>query len=342
MIVTTEERAHARPFSPSSFVRAEACPPSIALTLEGGCTTPRPVSFATLFGTIAHEVLGWCARTKRPPTEVEAVMIGAEKMPVTDSMRTMVQAVLDYIAERFPGRTWLSEIRVDAPWGRQFGYVDLITRDAPLAIVDLKTGVNAPAWEQQGLYAMWAILERTHTIEGKGSVLTTVVQPKAPQTIQERHWSYADLRALRTRLLALLDRIRRRDWGEYRDGAHCQFCPHAGYCPKLAGVANDPVLADVVPASLVGTGEFSAAELDRILIMAPALEHRLRQAHAIAKEYLLGGGSLPSRKLVRARNGKIVMTERDDPRATVNPGRAFQVALRSSAALDAIRSARGK
>jgi Protein of unknown function (DUF2800) len=115
MIVTAEERAHARPFSPSSFARAEACPPSIALTLEGGRTTPRPVSFATLFGTVAHEVLSWCVRTRRVPAEVEAVVVVGEQIPVTDSMRSMVQAVLDYLAKRFPERAWLTEIRVNAP-----------------------------------------------------------------------------------------------------------------------------------------------------------------------------------------------------------------------------------
>jgi Protein of unknown function (DUF2800) len=218
----------------------------------------------------------------------------------------------------------------------------LISADLPLVIVDLKTGVHAAPWEQQGLYAMWATLERTHTIEGRGSVLTTVIQPKAPEVVQERHWSYAELRALRDRLLALLDRIRRRDWGEYRDGPHCAFCPHAGYCPKLAGVGRDPLLADLGPASLVGTGEFSAEELDHTLTMAPALEHRLREAHAIAREYLLAGGHLANFKLVRTRNGRVVMADRADPREEVSVGSAFQIALRSSAALDYARSARGK
>ena len=140
MIVTAEERAHARPFSPSSFARAEACPPSIDLTLEGGRAAPRPVSFATLFGTVTHEVLAACVRTRCAPTEVEAVVVAGEQIPVTDAMRGMVQAVLDYIARRFPERTWLSEVRVSSPWGKQFGYVDLISVDLPLVIVDLKTG----------------------------------------------------------------------------------------------------------------------------------------------------------------------------------------------------------
>jgi hypothetical protein len=340
-IIRAEQRAHARPFSPSSFARAEACPRSVGLTMEGGCAA-RETGFAALFGSVAHEVLAPCVRTGCAPAAIAAVIIEGETVPVTDAMRQMVQAVLSYIAERFPGRAWSSEIRVSAPWGNQFGYVDLITTEAPLMIVDLKTGIHPAPWEQQGLYAMWAALERTHTIEGDGSVLTTVVQPKAPEPIQERRWSYAELRTLRARLLALLDRVRRRDWGEFQDGPHCQFCPHAGYCPRLGAVARDPALADVAPASLVGTGAFSAEELDRTLVMGPALEHRLRQAHAIAKEYLLAGGRLESFKLARARNGRVIMVNRSDPREEVDAGRAFQIALRSSSAFDYARRASSK
>jgi hypothetical protein len=217
MIVQAQTRAHSKPFSPSSFARAEACLRSVALTLEGNVGS-HTNSFATLFGTVAHEVLAACISTGCTRAEVEAVVLEGEQTPVTDPMRAMVQMVLDYIAERLPGRALLSEIRVDSPWARLFGYVDICTRDAPLAVLDLKTGIEPPSWEQLGLYTLWLTLERERSIEGTGKALTTVIQPKAPQVIQERVWSRADLRALRTRLLALLDRIRRRDWGAYLDG----------------------------------------------------------------------------------------------------------------------------
>ena len=111
--------------------------------------------------------------------------------------------------------------------------------------------------------------------------------------------------------------------------------PGRGVCPRLAAVARDAALADVAPASLVATGEFTAEELNRTLLMAEALEHRLRQAHALAREYVAAGGRLEDFKLVGKQRGGMTLAPRDDPRDEIEMQGAFQRALRSSAAADA-------
>ena len=87
-----------------------------------------------------------------------------------------------------------------------------------------------------------------------------------------------------------------------------------GVCPKLAAVARDVALADVAPASLVATGELTAEELNRTLLMAEALEHRLRQAHALAREYAVAGGRLKDFKLVGKQRAARPRPARRSPR----------------------------
>ena len=140
-----------------------------------------------MFGSAGHETLAWSLKSGRPPAEAEAVVLEGETIPVTDAMRHMVQSVIDYVRQHFSGRRLLVEVRLDSPWGRGlYGYADLVTAEAPWAVLELKTGYGAPSWEQLALYAMWLILGRARSIEGDGEARLVVIQPKAATPIQER------------------------------------------------------------------------------------------------------------------------------------------------------------
>ena len=146
-------RAPARAPSRRAATRAEACTKSIELMRSAAHAhaPQRAASFDALFGTVAHEVLA-CACAWSAPARATAVILEGEQVPVTDTMRAMVQMALDETARRLPGRKLLIEARIDLPWGRIWGFVDVATVDLPLTLLDLKTGFHqvAPTSDQVG------------------------------------------------------------------------------------------------------------------------------------------------------------------------------------------------
>ena len=334
-VLRADERPHSTPFSPSSFTRAAACTKSVELTQAAARAgrPPRAAGIDALFGSATHELLAWCLRTGYPPTRVGGVAISGEKVPVTDAMREMVQLVLDYVAEHLAGRQLLIEHRVDLPWSRIWGFIDIATAEAPWVVLDLKTGFHpvAPASDQIGLYILALILERARSVEGEGSALGVIIQPKAEMPIVEHIWPFNQIRNVRDRLLALLDRLRLKDF-TYATGEHCRWCGAAAECPALAAVARDAAAADLVLPELVTAGEFGAAQLDEALAMAPAFEHRTRQVRMLAQQYLMGGGKLKTHKLIRNRVGNLTVVGRDDPRDEVDVVGTLENFLRSNAA----------
>jgi hypothetical protein len=335
LTLRADERPHSTPFSPSSFTRAEACTKSVELArtaARSGCP-PRTVGIDAVFGSVTHEVLAWCARTGYSPTKVGAVAIRGEEVPVTDAMRGMVQMTLDEVARRLPSRKLLIEARVALPWGRIWGFVDLATAEPPLTVIDLKTGFHpvSPASDQLGLYLIALQLQLTRSIEGPGEATAVIVQPKVESPIAEYVWSFEQLRALRDRLLALLDRLRREDFN-YRAGEWCRWCGVAGECPMLAAVARDAAAADISVPELVAAGALGAEQLDEALTMAPALEHRTRQVRLLAQQYLMAGGKLKTHKLVRASRGGLTVVSRGDRREEIDVVGTLENFLRSSTA----------
>jgi hypothetical protein len=328
MILTIAERPHA-PLSPSSFDRISRCTKSFQLA-RTGCT----VGQDALVGTAAHAVLEAALRGQATPARVEVVVVDGTETAVTDEMRGAVQVTLDYVAEHLHGREILVEHQVTLPWGRVFGYLDIATATPPWGVIDFRHGFNAVAASapQLGLYLLALILERDRSVEGEGSATSVIIQPRAQaEPVRSHVWSYAELRALRDRLIATLDRIRRVDF-TYADGLWCRWCSAAGVCPRLAAVARDAVAADLAVPELVAAGELGAEQLDAALAMAPALEHRIRQTHAAAKQYLMSGGKLPNFKLIAKRTGSLAVVGRDDPRPEVDVEQTLAAALRSSTA----------
>ncbi len=157
------------------------------------------------------------------------------------------------------------------------------------------------------------------------------MQPKSDQPVAEHVWSFEQLRNLRGRLLALLERLRVRDF-TYRAGEWCRWCAVAGECPMLAAVARDAAAADLSVPVLVADGSFGASALDEALEMAPALEHRTRQVRLLARQYLMGGGKLRTHKLIKNARNNLDVVSREDPREEIDVVGTLEGFLRSNAA----------
>ena len=334
------ERSHSD-ISPSNFGRVAACTASYRLAAAAGRTVSGEDA---LLGTAAHSVLEWCLRYTRPPEQVEAVHVEGRRFTVDARMRASIEVPLAWVWEHLADRRLLIEHQIRLPWGKITGWLNVATADEPAVVADFKNGhslVAADA-EQLGLYLLALLLERRGSIEGAGEATAVVIQPRAPaEPVRKHTWTYAALRALRDRLIDTLDKIRRDDLS-YQEGPHCRWCPAAAVCPHLAAIARDAVATKFAAPELVAAGEFGADTLDAALTMAPALDHWIRQTHAVALEYLVAGGKLPSFKLVKKSSGSFTVTARDDPRPEVDVRATLRAALRSSVALGYRDAARRK
>jgi hypothetical protein len=311
------DRPHAFPFSPSGADMALACTKHVEFVLEGARQlTPHR---AAAPGTAQHEAFGVCWHRESDPAEIPAVWIDGTRVELTAAEHESIRFALAWCRPRFTGRKVVIEKLLRSPWGRLFGYADLVTLDEPLTVLDLKFGwwpVQASS-VQLGLYALMLALEVRHSVEGEGGVEAIVLQPRSPDPVREHRWTNEELRALRDRLLTTLERLRRRDY-TYAVGPHCRWCAATPFCPALAATARDAAAAAIAPPQLVASGEFSRERLDRMLELAPALEHLVRQARLAAKRYLLAGGRLERQKLVQKRGGGVTVADRDDPRPEID------------------------
>ena len=223
--------------------------------------------------------------------------------------------MLDLGGENLAGRELLvekdvhlrfAEAHLDRPF---YGWVDVAAVPIPVTVCDFKSGhtfVPADA-VQLGLYLLGLVLDLTDgRLEGDGHVGTTVImQPRAEGAPVRTHdWTWQDLRDLRDRVINLLHRIKRKDF-TFKSGEHCRWCPALAVCPHLAAVARDAALAKVVPTpELIATGEVTAAKLDEWLVNADVLESLIKQLNAVAQDYLIHGGKLRTRKLVKKRTNR--------------------------------------
>jgi hypothetical protein len=332
MIISVEERPHAS-MSPSSFERIRACTKSYQLAQSG---IRRVYTDDARLGTAAHTLLEHTlrARKRRPDPEIEAVQVAGVHVPIDDTMRADVQVMLDYIAEKLPRRL-LVEHQVALPGG--YGWLDVASADPPWVALEYKNGFGLVGADtpQIGLYLVGLIEERAPgTLDGKGEALAVIIQPRAQaDPVREHVWTYAALRALRAEWLAVRARIERGALA-YADGPWCRWCPVAGVCSHLAAIARESVMVRFAAPELIASGEVGAATLDAALQLVPAVDHWVKQVNAVAKQYMLDGGKLPSFKLVKKRGGSsLTVTHREDPRPEVDVGQTLKAALRSSVAL---------
>jgi hypothetical protein len=132
------DRPHAFPFSPSGADIALHCTKHVEFVLEGARRlTPHR---AAAPGTAQHETFALCWHRGIAPTEIPAVWIGGERAALTPQEHEAIAFALAWCRPRFAGRKVVIERLLRLPWGRLFGYADLITVDEPLTVLDLKFG----------------------------------------------------------------------------------------------------------------------------------------------------------------------------------------------------------
>ena len=303
------DRAHSR-ISPSSFARIELCTMSLRLSADAPEAAPGPDALA---GTAAHALAEHCLREDLDVFElgdVQDVEVDGRRVDVVDA-REGVQLYLDVVRGLAAGRPLLVEQTLHLGFAAMYlgepiwGHADALVREPPLLIVDYKNGYGfVPAHAVQlGLYLLMLALGVDVALEGEGHAGTTVVvQPNAPGApVRSHDWTWADLRDLRDRVIHTLRRVKRGDW-TYADGAHCRFCPAAGFCPRLAAVARDAAMAMVAPTpEMVASGEVTAQVMADWLDVADRLDAWAKRVNEVALDYVVHGGVIPGRKLVRKR-----------------------------------------
>ena len=305
------DRAHSR-ISPSGFARVEACTASLRLSADRPEAAPGPYA---LVGTAAHAVLERCLKEGLDTFELgdlAEVQVDGAAIPVDGRMLDGVQIALDAVREKAAGRRFEVEQTLRLGFAEMYlgepiwGHADVLIREAPLLVIDYKDGyrrVEADA-AQLGLYLLMLALEADVALEGEGLAGTTmVVQPNADdgEPVRTHDWTWADLRDLRDRVIFTLRRIKRGDW-TFQDGEWCRFCPAAGVCPHLAAVARDAALATIMPTpEMVATGEITAATLADWLDVVDRLDTWSKRVQEVALDYVVHGGVLRDRKLVRKR-----------------------------------------
>ncbi len=307
------ERPHAK-ISPSSFERAEACTQSVRLSASA---PPRLAGPDAQAGTAQHALLETCLSEDLDTFELGdniVIQVDGHEVEIDDEMLDSVQLALDWIRANMPPplliekkvKLGFAESYLGSP---MFGWIDVATKNGPPWIVaDAKFGfnvVNADAI-QMALYLLGLALENNPDLVGTGHAGTAVViQPNArADPVRTHEYSWEALRIIKRRVIMALTRIQRQDW-TYRFGDHCRYCPAAGICPHLHAIARDPALTAISPsAELVASGEMTVQMLEQALDMAPILEQHIKKLNVVAEDYLIHGGKLRNRKLVRKRTNR--------------------------------------
>ena len=301
------DRPHGK-ISPSMFARVMHCTASVPLTEKA---PTRLAGLAAQTGTAAHALLERCLTEDLDTFELsdlETVRVDGAEVMITDEMLDQVQLALRWIRSNMAPPLLIEKqitLAFTGAPGRppMAGWID-VASGPPWIVADYKSGFHSVEASsiQLGLYLLGLALEERPELRGEGHAGTAVViQPRDSEPIRSHGYTWAELRQLKAQVRAVFDRIDRKDW-TYADGAWCRWCPAAGFCPHLAAVARDAALAITVPTpELVATGEISNEALADWLDVIDRLEHWARSVNEVALDYVVHGGMLRNRKLVRKR-----------------------------------------
>lgn len=326
-------RAHAL-LSASSAHRWLNCPPS-AVAAE---MYVNEGSEFTREGTLAHEAAEAIARKRLIPDAPWRHNVG---YPV--EMVECAEGYVEYIQEQFriSKPTILLEQRVDfSPWVPQgFGTADcLIFQGNALDIIDYKYGqgvaVSAEDNPQMMLYALGALNDFGFAYDIE-TVRMHIYQPRINNvSVAEisaemlRDWAYTIVKP--TAEMAV------KGEGEYRAGAWCKFCPHAGRCRALNATCVEYVETHGVRAEVPVLAPFEVA---KVLEMEPLISLWLKRVKTQALNTLMDGGEVPGFKVIEGKQGnrkwvdELKVAEVLDA-AGYGPGEYTETSLLSPAAMD--------
>ena len=294
-----KSRAHAL-LSASSAYRWLACPPS-AVAAEAYEDTGSDYAAE---GTLAHEVAEWVAsgKSKKGPPLNKGTEDG-----VTGEMLEHARAYRDYIQEQLKSddAVVMLERRVDfseyVPDG--FGTCDcIIIQGNTLTIIDYKYGrgvqVSAVDNPQMRLYALGALNDYgiAYDIE---RVEMHIYQPRI-NNISTDAMTVEDLTTWAEKVVKPTAAKAAKGKGEYKAGAHCKFCPHAGRCRELTKTCTEYVNTHGLR---VGVPVLAPHEVAEVLAMEPLVSLWLKRVKDHALSTMLEGGEVPGYKLVEGRQG---------------------------------------
>ena len=294
-----KSRAHAL-LSASSAYCWLACPPS-AVAAEAYDDTGSDYAAE---GTLAHEVAEWVAsgKSKKGP----ALNKGTED-GVTGEMLEHARAYRDYIQEQLKSddAVVMLERRVDfseyVPDG--FGTCDcIIIQGNTLTIIDYKYGrgvqVSAVDNPQMRLYALGALNDYgiAYDIE---RVEMHIYQPRI-NNISTDDMTVEELTTWAEKVVKPTAAKAAKGKGEYKAGAHCKFCPHAGRCRALTKTCTEYVNTHGLR---VGVPVLAPHEVAEVLSMEPLVSLWLKRVKDQAMNTMLNGGDIPGYKVVEGRQG---------------------------------------
>lgn len=298
-----KSRAHAL-LSASSAHRWLACPPS-AVAAEAYEDTESDYAAE---GTLAHEVAEAVASGNKP-----ALDRLLRNPNVTGEMLDCAEGYRDYIQEQTTTAfsTILLEVRVDfsaiVPHG--FGTCDcIILQDDTMHIIDYKYGVGVPVSavdnQQLMLYAFGA-LEMYGIAYEIRQVKLHIYQPRI-NNISTDTKTVDELMAWTENTVKPTAALAIRGEGEYKAGAHCKFCPHAGRCRALTATCTEYVETHGMRVAVPTLAPHEVAE---VLRLEPLVTLWLKRVKAQALETLLQGGDVPGYKAVEGRAGNRKWTD---------------------------------
>ena len=294
------ERDHAL-LSASSSHRWLACPPS-AVAAEA---YPEQDTDFTREGTLAHEVAEFVAGGRDH-------VKGLAK-DLTQEMLDCANAYRDYIQElkHSDDAIVLLERRVDfSPWVPDgFGTCDcIIIQDDVLTIIDYKYGQGVPvqAYDnpQLKLYALGALNDYGFAFDVK-EVEMHIFQPRI-NNVSTFKMSVPHLIAWADNVVKPTAEKAAKGKGQYQEGTHCTFCPHAGRCRKLANACKEFVETHDLRVAVPILTPFELAEA---LAMEPLITLWLRRVKQQALDSMLNGTEVPGYKVVEGKQGNRKWTD---------------------------------
>ena len=296
--VDHKSRAHAL-LSASSAYRWLACPPSAVAAAAYENTSSEYAAEGTMAHEVAEVVVGG---NVRPETGRDGFA-----PEVTQEMLDCAAGYRDYIQEQIKSddAVVMLERRVDfseyVPDG--FGTCDcIIIQGNTLTILDYKYGrgvqVSAVDNPQMRLYALGALNDYgiAYDIE---RVEMHIYQPRI-NNISTDAMTVEELTTWAEKVVKPTAAKAAKGKGEYKAGAHCKFCPHAGRCRALTKTCTEYVNTHGLR---VGVPVLAPHEVAEVLSMEPLVSLWLKRVKDQAMNTMLNGGEIPGYKVVEGRQG---------------------------------------
>ena len=279
---------------------------------------PRLAGPDAVAGTVQHSILEKCLTEDLEVFELgdlQMIRVDGHDVEVTHAMLDNVDVCLTWVRENLAGRELLvekdvhlrfAEAHLDRPF---YGWVDVAAVPIPVTVCDFKSGHTfVPATPSQlGLYLL-GLGARPHGREAGG------------RWARRYHGHHAAAGGGRTSAHPRLDVARSAGLARSGDQPVAPDQTERFYIqirralPVVPGDRGLPAHRGGgegcgagqggSDAELIATGEISAAKLDEWLANADVLELWIKQLNAMAEDYLLHGGRLETRKLVKKRTNR--------------------------------------